>query len=186
MDKKVNFIFDTETNGLANCSLLSISYIITIKEKIIDKQTKYYFPKERYNHYATDVNGLTQDIVTQHRKNCDYPIYFEDDHSWLVGVMEEFNVDNIVAHNISFDKKFLPIDIINQINNRKISTFCTMKNNSEFVGIRRGKGFKTPKLVEACRAYSIEFDESEAHSSYYDTLKTYELYIKTMARRGWR
>ena len=45
---------------------------------------------------------------------------------------------------------------------------------------------KAPKLIEACEIYGIEFDESEAHSSDYDTLKAYELFVKTMIKREWK
>jgi hypothetical protein len=45
---------------------------------------------------------------------------------------------------------------------------------------------KAPKLSEACKIYGIDFNNSYAHSSEYDTLKAYEVFLKTMIRRSWR
>ena len=67
MKDKINFIFDTETNGLHNCSVLSISFIICKEDKILDKQTRYYFPKENYyNRQAIAVNGLKKEIIEKY------------------------------------------------------------------------------------------------------------------------
>ena len=53
MKNKINFIFDTETNGFANCSVLSVSYIICQNDNILDKDTRYYFSQEPYNYVST-------------------------------------------------------------------------------------------------------------------------------------
>lgn len=55
-----------------------------------------------------------------------------------------------------------------------------MLENREFVGIKKGVGYKLPKSSEACQAYGIEFSDSEAHSSYYDAFKTFELFNNTI------
>lgn len=55
-----------------------------------------------------------------------------------------------------------------------------MKNNSKFVGMKKENGYKYPSLSEACKAYEIEFNDSDTHSSEYDTLKAYELFVATM------
>jgi len=177
MVNEVNFVFDTETNGLGNCSVLSISFIICSGSEILNEQTRYYFASEPYNYHATKVHGLTKDIIEEKRNQCTYPRYFNEDYDWLIETMEEYKVNNFVAHNISFDIKFLPQLIKDKINNSHYSTFCTMKENSKFVGIKKGKGFKYPRLSEACRAYDIEFSEDQAHASDYDTLKAYELFV---------
>lgn len=77
LKNKINFIFDTETNGLHNCSVLSISFIISKEDKILNKQTRYYFPKENYyNKHAIAVNGLKKEIIEKHREDISYPLYF--------------------------------------------------------------------------------------------------------------
>jgi len=158
MKNKINFIFDTETNGLHNCSVLSISFIICQEDKILNEQTRYYFPKENYyNKHAIAVNGLKKEVIENHRKD-------------------------IVAHNTNFDLKFLPnkIKIKTKIENQEYSIFCTMQQNRDITPTN-----KAPSLIEACKNYGIEFDEGEAHRSDYDTLKAYELFVKTMIKRDW-
>jgi DNA polymerase III alpha subunit (gram-positive type) len=181
MKNKTHFIFDTETNGLGNCSVLSISFIIYRKNKILDKQTRYYFPQEDYNYHAIKINGLEEKVISKHRENINYPLYFKDDDKWIINLVNEFNVENIVAHNISFDIKYLPSKIKAKIDNKQYSTFCTMRKNANIMPKN-----KAPKLSEACKIYGIYFNNSYAHSSEYDTLKAYEVFLKTMIRRDWR
>ena len=45
MKNKINFIFDTETNGFANCSVLSVSYIICQNDNILHKIHDIIFHK---------------------------------------------------------------------------------------------------------------------------------------------
>ena len=44
--------------------------------------------------------------------------YFMDDKNWLIDILNKYNVNNIVAHNLSFDVKFLPQEIKNKIKNQ--------------------------------------------------------------------
>lgn len=175
MKNKINFIFDTETNGFANCSVLSVSYIICQNDNMLHKDTRYYFSQEPYNYHAFKVHGLDEVNIENKRDSCNYPLYFNDDNDWLIDIMNEYNVNNIVAHNLSFDVKFLPQEIKDKINNQDYSTFCTMQNNRHIT-----QNNKAPKLIEACELLKIEFDENEAHSSDYDTLKCFEVFIKSI------
>lgn len=180
MKNKISFIFDTETNGLHNCSVLSISFIILQYDRVIKEETRYYFAKESCDKKAIKVNGLTKEVIKSKRNGCGYSLYFEDDYDWLVKTMKKYRVNNIVAHNTNFDIKFLPREIKDKIDNNTYSTFCTMINNSKFVGIKKGNGYKYPSLSEACKAYGIKFDDNQAHSSDYDTLKACELFVATI------
>jgi len=172
MKNKVSFVFDTETNGFANCSVLSISYIICKNNNILHKDTRYYFSQEPYNYHAFKVHGLDKGTIEDKRSNCSYPLYFDDDKDWLINLFEKYNVENIVAHNLSFDMKFLPQDI----KNKNYSTFCTMQQNRHLTSNN-----KAPKLLEACTLFDIDFNEDDAHSSDYDTLKCFEVFVKTIS-----
>ena len=45
---------------------------------------------------------------------------------------------NFVANNINFDKKFLHLEIQNRIYNNEYITICTMQENKEFLGTKKG------------------------------------------------
>ena len=180
-DEQVDFTFDVETNGFKGSDVLSISFIISKGDEILNKQNRYYFPEVRFMPKPQEVHGLTGEKITNFRKNTNYPKLFKDDLNWIIETIQEFSVTNFVAHNIGFDISFMPPEIHNGIKNGRYSLFCTMEKNKEFVQIRNSSGnWKSPKLIEACEKHGIEFDENEAHDSSYDTLKAFELYRKTV------
>lgn len=168
--------FDTETNGISsNNSVLSIAAIKVIVDLetsdiiFLDKYEKFYYPKENYfNKEAIKVNGLNEKVITEKRKNKNYPKYFiEDEESFF-----EFCDDcqHYVAHNINFDKRFL---------HRKLpKEFCTMRANSKIINLKNIKGgCKFPKLIETTEFYQIHSDEEKFHDSMYDvkmTIKVFE------------
>lgn len=159
-------VFDTETNGLFNCSVLSISAIkyerlgahgFTETERF----NRFYFPREDFNEYAIDVNGLNRKNIIKNRKNVDYPQFFCDD----INSFEYFckDIKLFVAHNIQFDVQFVPF-----LHDREL--FCTMLNTREEVNIFDKKGFvKNPKLSETAKHYNIPVQPDFLHSSMYDT-----------------
>ena len=112
-------VFDTETNGLNNCSVLSISAIkLEVegkKAKEIGKFERYYFPEpgEKYDEEAIKVNGLTEEVLIKN-KNANEPKYFKEDKEFIDFCKD---TEHYVAHSIAFDKKFLPFEIKNE--------FCT-------------------------------------------------------------
>lgn len=161
-------IFDTETNGLENCSVLSISAIkIDIDLKLnsykeIEKFNRFYFRNEgeEINTEAVAVNGLTDEEILRCRveSGIKYSKYFEKDKDF-VDFCKDTN--HFVAHNISFDRKFIPFDLKNQ--------FCTKENNIDILKIpgKFGK-YKWPRLNETAKYYGIELDEEKWHGSAYD------------------
>lgn len=177
MYDEILFIFDFETNGLKDCSVLSISFLIVQNLKILKKETRYYYPQEKYNYSAIKINGLCKETIDRYRKGVNYPKYFKGDHSWLQNIINKYNVKRFVAHNIAFDKKFLPKDILDKINLHKFLLFCTMNENKRFVNIIKNGKLKSPSLKETCEAYNIEFDTTQAHQSDYDTVKVYEVIV---------
>ena len=83
-------VFDLETNGIRNCSVLSISAIklevdvenLSIRE--IGKFDRYYYrnPGESINYGAINVNGLTDENISILRKDRNYSKYFDEDHDF--------------------------------------------------------------------------------------------------------
>nr|DAX49790.1 MAG TPA: DNA polymerase III subunit alpha [Caudoviricetes sp.] len=162
-------IFDTETNGLNDCSVLSISAIkIDVDLKInsykeVERFDRFYFRNEgeEINADAIAINSLSDEEILKRRtdSNAKYSKYFEKDKEFV-----DFCKDtkHFVAHNISFDRKFIPFELEQQ--------FCTKESNVEILKIpgKNGK-YKWPRLNEAAKYYGIELDENRWHGSEYDT-----------------
>ena len=171
-------IFDLETNGIRDCSVLSISAIklevdiesLNVRE--IGKFDRYYYrnPGEKINFGAIRVNGLTDENISILRKDRNYSKYFEEDYDF-----EDFcdGVKHFVAHNISFDSQFLNIPYMRK--------FCTMNENVNNVKIEGKYGkYKWPKLNETAKYYGIEVDELSTHRSDYDTYLCKEIFVKML------
>ena len=171
-------IFDLETNGIKDCSVLSISAIklevdienLNVRE--IGKFDRYYYrnPGEKINFGAIRVNGLTDENISILRKDRNYSKYFQEDYDF-----EDFcdGVKHFVAHNISFDSQFLNIPYMRK--------FCTMNENVENLKIEGKYGnYKWPKLNEIAKYYGIEVDELSTHRSDYDTYLCKEIFVKML------
>ena len=171
-------VFDLETNGIKDCSVLSISAIklevdiesLNVRE--IGKFDRYYYrnPGEKINFGAIRVNGLTDENISILRKDRNYSKYFEEDYDF-----EDFcdGVKHFVAHNISFDSQFLNIPYMRK--------FCTMNENVENLKIEGKYGkYKWPKLNETAKYYGIEVDELSTHRSDYDTYLCKEIFVKML------
>ena len=171
-------VFDLETNGIKDCSVLSISAIklevdienLNVRE--IERFDRYYYrnPGEKINFGAIRVNGLTDENISILRKDRNYSKYFEEDYDF-----EDFcnGVKHFVAHNISFDSQFL--------NRPYMRKFCTMNENVENLKIEGKYGnYKWPKLNETAKYYGIEVDELSTHRSDYDTYLCKEIFVKML------
>ena len=131
--KREFIVFDTETNGTSNCSVLSVAFIklqydfeLNKLEKISDYYRFYYRePQESPNYGALKVNGLYDEVIKEKRISADYPLYFKDD----IEDLKKFigNSKHFIAHNISFDRSFIPFKLKYQ--------FCTMNENVDIVKI---------------------------------------------------
>ena len=171
--------FDVETNGKVGSSVLSMSAIKVNYDKELKKWTKvgeydrFYYrnPGEEINFGAINVNGLTDEAIEVKRSNNEYPLHFKDDISSFYSFCED--ACHYVAHNIKFDRSFVPFVLKNQ--------FDTMMENIEIVkaGINEYYGtYKWPKLNECAKFYNIPFDEENLHESLYDVLITFRVFYK--------
>jgi len=162
-------VFDIESNGFQNTSVLSISAIKAIYDKNIDdfklteKFNRYYYMEEneKENPHALKINNLTKENITKFRKNVDYPLYFKDDFYSF----EKFSENTVlyVAHNIKFDMSFIPFI-------KKNNTFCTMNNNTYW------NQKKLPSLKMTAMHYNVEIKDDNLHSSDYDTFLCFEIF----------
>lgn len=185
MIKKVIF-FDFETNGVnednsvLSLSAMKISYNTETNEMIeLGKFNRFYYRNkgEAPNLDAIKVNGLSDDVITQIRKeqNANYPITFREDiesfYEFCDGAL------HFVAHNIAFDRKFLPFKLEYQ--------FDTMKENIYIVKIPSNNfsGYKWPKLMECANYYNVPLEESKLHGSMYDVEIMARVFYRMSRRR---
>ncbi len=166
---KIEFIvFDTETNGMSNCSLLSISALkleYDFEEKTlkkIDEFDRYYYREEgeNLNYFALKVHGLDDYTIKKKRGKKDYPLYFSLDVNSFINFTK--GIKHFVAHNIAFDEKFIPFHLPLK--------YCTMIETVNIVKITSsGSRYKWPKLSELAYFYKVPFEENKLHGSLYDT-----------------
>lgn len=178
MDKNIIF-FDVETNGFQGSSVLSISAIKVNYDFNSNKWTKigeydrFYFRNdgEELNEGAINVNGLTDEVISEKRKGTNYARTFEEDLDSFYLFCQD--VEHYVAHNIKFDRSFIPFPLKHQ--------FDTMMENINIVksGINENFGtYKWPKLMECAKYYNVPFEENELHGSLYDVLITFRVFFK--------
>ena len=184
-DEITVIVLDVETTGFngSKDSVLSVAGIKclfntnTNDYRHIQSFERFYLPEAGYvPERASNVNHLTMDVLIQKRSGQNWPDYFKDDPAFY-----EFcrGTERFVGHNIEFDLRFLP--------GIKGRIFCTMKEltpllripyNSRFgmdTDARPGR-YKYPKLSEAIKALTLDYDESKLHSALYDTELTSNLF----------
>ena len=163
-----------ETNGLkATASVLSCSALKFVYDcyrhtyQKIDCVDRYYFPREKLNKDATRINGISQQLITEKRDKKNWPKYFSDDTEIEIFLRDS---DIIVAHNTSFDLKFINFKLDSK-------TFCTMKNNAIHFGY-------IPSLKKTANYYNIPFESEKLHNSLYDAEITEKIFFRQIATYG--
>ena len=145
-------VFDLETNGTVGSSVLSASSIVFNSDgAILDIFNRFYLAHESPNFYATRIHGLTPGRLLALREHIQAPLYFLEDWPDLIDFWEQWNVDGVVVHNLSFDTSFLP-----EIAQSVLRWWCSMKGLTAYCSIpkrpgnlsRGGDTFKWPKLGE--------------------------------------
>jgi len=176
----MKMIFDVETNGLFNCSVLSFScLILDDNNNIVEVVDRYYYrlKSEKINNKAISINHLTDKIIKEKRKNVTYHKYFKSD-PYINKLFKKVNT--LIAHNIKFDLSH----ISKKINIRDKEIVCTMlkiqyKYDAPY--LKYGEP-KYPKLSEAIEYYNIDIEKIRAntkldyHSSLFDCYCVYEIY----------
>ena len=178
MDRNIIF-FDVETNGKIGSSVLSISAIKVNYNFEKNEWTKvseynrFYFRNkgEPIDFGAVNVHGLTDEVISSKRQDIDYPSTFKEDVDAFFLYCQD--TDHFVAHNIKFDRSFIPFPLKNQ--------FDTMMENIDIVkaGINPSYGtYKWPKLMECAKFYNVPMNEDQLHESLYDVLITFRVFYK--------
>jgi DNA polymerase-3 subunit epsilon len=209
MSIKRVLVFDTETNGLLpmrdkTTGLPIISeypYILQLSFVIYNMETSVI--EKTYNNYInvaddviisdkiTEITGITKEICKM--KGIPIRRALRDFHEAYM------SSDRIVAHNLSFDKNIIELeifrnrvhlrvipdsyflfnDMFNSVNNK--DTYCSMLKTKQFCNImingRYGLYPKAPKLEEL-HSKLFGFTPVNLHDALIDTLTCLKCYLK--------
>ena len=180
--------FDTETTGLGvkggyaygrayRGQICQLSYVIEDDGALSAKN--FYFSVDYVEPGAYRVNGLTPALLYMLSGGRE----FSDDSEEIARDFQEADV--IVAHNFSFDSKFMKAEF-ERINREFVykRSFCTMRNCVNFLKIPTLSGrFKAPSLYELADFFGVDEREvqkmneelfssaSYAHDARYDSAK---------------
>jgi DNA polymerase III epsilon subunit-like protein len=189
LERNKVLVFDVETTGLnaERCSVLGFSCVLLENGKPVKKLSRYYYPEEgaEISPVAIEVNGLTNEAISEKRKGVSYPKYFREDKE-IVDLFKEANI--IVSHNIKLDWAFATESHkeLKRLEKEKV-LYCTMLKSTWECCLYRywGNEPKWPKLKEAVEILKITPPkEGEYHDPEYDVLYTAELFKKLLAL-GW-
>lgn len=175
--------FDTETTGL-NVSLTQgqicqLAYTICENGNVTAKN--FFFAVDYIDPAASQVTGLTVPILYKLSGGQRFADKIDEIEKDFV------SADHIVAHNFSFDKKFMEMEFMRL--NREFAYkngVCSMRSTADFLQISTPycrTRFKNPNLKELGDAFGVSDEEviqtaielynssSAAHDARFDTVK---------------
>lgn len=189
------FVFDTETSGLPirskkrklnyanlnnyeNARIVSISYLILDNNNNIVEKNTYYIKPDNFevSKKSQEIHGLTPEYLNDNGININ-ELFLK-----LNELFKNYNIDEIISHNIDFDINILKSELFRYNKNKllelieNIPTYCTMLEAQKKMNVS-----KWPKLSEA---YKYFYNENiiNAHDAEYDTLHCYKVYIKLISK----
>jgi len=187
-------VLDLETNGFQGTSVLSVSAVVFSHEgRILDVYDRYYFPEEAFSPGALGVNGLYPERIAFLRKAGQYRSeLFLDEAEDFDGFLQDWGVENVVVHNVTFDTAFLPPEIV-----RYRKWWCSMRGMTRYMGLYRAFGReKFPRLGELKLRLQAAMEPPEetrvleeavgetdlqAHTSLADCLDLYGIVMRVLA-----
>lgn len=180
-------VIDTETTGLHDFSKpadaegqprLASLVIITLDDRLWREDEWNWFVKPNgwaMPAEATSVNGLTNEFLMEVGR----PV--KDLLDVYAGIVDSGYV--VAGHNVSYDLKVMRGELRRAgFSDRyeQTESFCTMRSTTDICKIPGGRrGWKWPKLSEACHHFSIE--HVDQHTSLGDVQATIDLMRKLRA-----
>jgi DNA polymerase III epsilon subunit-like protein len=180
-------VLDTETSGLMDFKkpadapgqprVCSIGLIFVNEDLTTESEIEHLIKPNGWrldnNSEAAKINGLTQEKLDAEGVD-------------IKEVLRTYgeSIDNkriIVGHNCSFDMKLMRAELrFAGMPDRYMQTrsLCTMWGSRDVVGIpaKNGRGFKIPKLIEACDYFGIE--QPAKHTALADARSALEILRK--------
>lgn len=131
-------VYDTETTGLISNDVVNIKYqprIIEIFALVLDEnfvETNHFHflfnPGELIEEKVTQITSITNDMLKDQPK-------FEDKFQWIGSLFE--SVDEIVAHNLAFDKRMIDLEMLRcGIRLKYPRKICTVETTEYLLGYR--------------------------------------------------
>ena len=179
--------FDLETMGLseAYCPILEIAAICCDENgEVVDTFHEYINPGRPIPQNIVDLTRITDEKVSGCRREA---AVLQDFITWCMGM----GVDKFVAHNASFDMRFLKgrssICGINPsfLEHRQvIDTMATARRlikEGRFTTTRTGNGRWSVKQEEVAKALDVKYGAGGAHSAIEDVMVLKQIYYKMEA-----
>lgn len=170
LEKLHNFIaIDTETTGLrcGGNDIIEICAIKFLNFRPTEKFHTYLKPRKGIPDSATEINGITDDMVR------DAPKF-----SQIKSSLQEFIGDlPLVAHNAPFDMKFLHVSGLD-LENHENKVYDTLKLSKLKLRDYDGSKFESYKLCDLCDELNISCNTF--HSADSDTLACGLLFIEIL------
>jgi DNA polymerase-3 subunit epsilon len=158
-------ILDFETTGLspAYARVIEVGAILIEDTKIVDKLSQLMYPGCSMPSFITDITGITNEMV----KGKPSPEKFMPKLKEFIGNRP------ILAHNASFDQKFLISEMENvgkKVDNRFL---CTLKLSRRL--ITNAPDYKLTTLVSHLKIKPPGIQQ--AHRALYDVMSTFQLWL---------
>lgn len=156
-------VIDFETTGLSPVTnkIIEIGAVKVLSGEIASQYTTLVDPKVKISQEITNINGITNEMVTG-KPDIDAAI------NQLIDFIGELP---IVAHNASFDMGFLIANTDREINNTVFDTLKLCRENFEF---------KSNRLESACAELGIK--EDGYHRALTDCICTAKLFLECQKR----
>lgn len=161
--------FDFETTGLSSQynEIMEYAFLRMVDGIVIDKISSLVKPKIPITPRITAFNKITNEMLKDKQPMTEH-----------IQVISEFIGDrDLVAHNASFDKRFLNVALYNAgINQHYNRVFCSMNLANRIINQKYG-----PKLVSSLELLGItpEYDSEVFHRAEFDSYCCGLVYFKT-------
>lgn len=162
-DTNTFVVFDFETTGFSAKwhEITEIGAVKVVKGKIVDRFSTLVKPRRKISEEITEITGITNEMV------ADAP----NINSVIAEFKEFIDGYDLVGHNLSFDMKFLDINLARIGKSISCKKYDTLKLAKKYF-----KGMKSYKLVDLSSMLNIE--HTNAHRALSDAETTAELYMK--------
>lgn len=156
-------VFDFETTGFSAKwhEITEIGAVKVVKGKIVDRFSTLVKPRRKISEEITEITGITNEMV------ADAP----NINSVIAEFKEFIDGYDLVGHNLSFDIKFLDINLARIGKSISCKKYDTLKLAQKYF-----KGMRSYKLVDLSSMLKIE--HTNAHRALSDAETTAELYMR--------